>query len=321
MTDPPTPPADWYPDPEVDGRLRYWDGEHWTDHVHGEVAPEPALPTRADLHHRNDTRPALGTPHPAKAGLAFLIAAGFVAGLYLPFVEGGSVTLKLSDDGNYIFTFLVGAALIVFGAVRALADRPDGLPFAVGVAIPIACFAAVLVRVWSRSTFGSTPDVKPGLYVFALTVLITAVAIGPVLVASVASRRVRAPSPLLVPLAVVASVGTSTAVLVPPDGLAVWAHLSGGDGWVGASSVVLIAAPVVATLLFAARRTVPAAALSLGVFVGMLVVLAPPLVNDETNVLASRLDWLFYASIGLGVVVTAIAATGEAAERQGFETA
>lgn len=32
---PPTvsPPADWYPDPKSEKRLRYWDGDQWTDHV------------------------------------------------------------------------------------------------------------------------------------------------------------------------------------------------------------------------------------------------------------------------------------------------
>jgi uncharacterized RDD family membrane protein YckC len=31
---PPTsPPADWYPDPKGEKRLRYWDGAAWTDHV------------------------------------------------------------------------------------------------------------------------------------------------------------------------------------------------------------------------------------------------------------------------------------------------
>jgi hypothetical protein len=34
QTLPPTlPPADWYPDPQGVGRLRYWDGRAWTEHV------------------------------------------------------------------------------------------------------------------------------------------------------------------------------------------------------------------------------------------------------------------------------------------------
>lgn len=35
MTDAPSPtaPAAWRPDPSLDGRLRYWDGQRWTNHV------------------------------------------------------------------------------------------------------------------------------------------------------------------------------------------------------------------------------------------------------------------------------------------------
>lgn len=31
---PALPPAGWFPDPQLPGRLRYWDGGRWTEHVH-----------------------------------------------------------------------------------------------------------------------------------------------------------------------------------------------------------------------------------------------------------------------------------------------
>lgn len=41
MTTPPTP-AGWYPDTEVPGGLRYWDGSNWTEHRTPPAAVEPA---------------------------------------------------------------------------------------------------------------------------------------------------------------------------------------------------------------------------------------------------------------------------------------
>lgn len=38
-----TSPAGWYPNPDNDGRLRYWDGERWTEHYHQpDVPPAPS---------------------------------------------------------------------------------------------------------------------------------------------------------------------------------------------------------------------------------------------------------------------------------------
>lgn len=46
-------PADWYPDPDVRGRMRYWDGTTWTEHTaDGYDDPDPARPTVHDPYQR-----------------------------------------------------------------------------------------------------------------------------------------------------------------------------------------------------------------------------------------------------------------------------
>jgi hypothetical protein len=55
------PAAGWYPDPADATRIRWWDGQTWTQHVAvADGAITPASPQTAPL---NDTRPA-----PIKAG-------------------------------------------------------------------------------------------------------------------------------------------------------------------------------------------------------------------------------------------------------------
>ncbi len=48
MTTPPaaSPPANWYPDPQTPGQLRYWDGQQWTQHVHPAQQPAPPAATQ-----------------------------------------------------------------------------------------------------------------------------------------------------------------------------------------------------------------------------------------------------------------------------------
>jgi hypothetical protein len=45
MTTPPSslPPANWYPDPQTPGQLRYWDGQRWTQHVHPAQQPSQGV--------------------------------------------------------------------------------------------------------------------------------------------------------------------------------------------------------------------------------------------------------------------------------------
>lgn len=41
MPEPPSPPADWYADPQKPDQRRYWDGQQWTEHTAPIGAPPP----------------------------------------------------------------------------------------------------------------------------------------------------------------------------------------------------------------------------------------------------------------------------------------
>lgn len=93
------PPADWYPDPEQPGQLRYWDGTQWTDHRApgtGAPATQPTQPAWGE-----QPTPAWGQPAPWGAaapatstgtnGLAITSLIIAVLSFFLAFVMVGAV--------------------------------------------------------------------------------------------------------------------------------------------------------------------------------------------------------------------------------------
>jgi len=67
----PDPPAGWYPNPAEGERLRWWDGERWTDETRGSEAPVTRAERRAAARH--------AAPWPRERR----VAAGAVAALLL----------------------------------------------------------------------------------------------------------------------------------------------------------------------------------------------------------------------------------------------
>ncbi len=92
MTDAPQQPADWYPDREVPGGWRYWDGSAWTEHRKAPAGP-PAANTLAAP--SPDQMVASATPseksglgNGAKIGIG-IVAAVLVLGVVAAVSSGG----------------------------------------------------------------------------------------------------------------------------------------------------------------------------------------------------------------------------------------
>lgn len=80
MSDPNLPPAAWFPDPDVPGRQRYWDGTQWTDHS----APGPTLNTVENQTSANEAAAK-------KKRTALWVTLGAVGAVLLLFVIVGSI--------------------------------------------------------------------------------------------------------------------------------------------------------------------------------------------------------------------------------------
>ncbi len=69
------PPAGWYPDPADESKIRYWDGERWTEHVADRVASAPT-DSQADV----DGKKTPGVVHPVRSGQDTARAVLFIVG-------------------------------------------------------------------------------------------------------------------------------------------------------------------------------------------------------------------------------------------------
>ena len=90
MTTPPSslPPANWYPDPQTPGQLRYWDGQRWTQHVHPAQQPAQGVGGAGAIQPQAGPGVFLPSGRPGSAAQAGQVA-GPVQGTFTPTQAAG----------------------------------------------------------------------------------------------------------------------------------------------------------------------------------------------------------------------------------------
>lgn len=126
MAPSPGPPAAWYADPTDPGRLRWWDGRHWTEHVAlgGLVLPEPApvgaaadRPSGEPAWHPDPTDPRRLRWWDGTAWTAHVAVDGAVAEVPIPLDEA---QLAAQQDERAAWPGWVAAAGLGLGLASAL---------------------------------------------------------------------------------------------------------------------------------------------------------------------------------------------------------
>lgn len=118
MSEPPTNPADWYPDPYGRHELRYWDGAQWTEHVSSHGTQRTDAPT-------GDPKTVVGAQSPDKvqrqvAGQAKVTSTGPVGATGNPIFDASVLVVnqkaKLIEVNNEYAIYDEGGTQI--GLVR-----------------------------------------------------------------------------------------------------------------------------------------------------------------------------------------------------------
>lgn len=140
------PPANWYPDPEVPGQQRYWDGTQWTEH-RAPLAGSPAVSGQQQAGWDPD-RPAGSTvPQQARSTNGLAVAAMIIALVSLP------LAIVLIGGLGGVLAVILGIV-----ALRQVATREGqgGRGMAItGVVVGALAIAAAIVLAVVYAEFGS----------------------------------------------------------------------------------------------------------------------------------------------------------------------
>ncbi len=135
--------ADWYPDPTQAGRLRYWDGAGWSEHVSvgGGTASDPIV----------GDPPPPAAPPPAAPGPAAAppdVPAGGPVGIVYPPTPLGRAGFGVAAVGGVLVAATAGSTAVTQGDLSGIEVAGGSW---LGVSAAVLCVAAAAAPwAWSR---------------------------------------------------------------------------------------------------------------------------------------------------------------------------